>query len=896
MQLTFLLARFQRSLALFALSLVTLATLPVARAITNDELLPANLVGKTLTCTYNAGTPNTLEPTTNFTIQFTSATTYVRTSPLVQTEGGTYTVLDSNIAANTGGRVNTIQINNNWLSAGSTTAILFVLTQSGGNGVYTASEFFNPLKNTGGTFTLSGGSTGGGTTGVPVITGPTTLNAPLGQAYSYKIPTTPAATRYDIIVTDGRLGIGLANLTGTITGSINGSFNVAGTFTFGITATNAAGTSPITTFTLIVGTPAAAPVITSAATATANVGSAYSYQIAATNTPTSYAATGLPNGLTTNASTGLITGTPTAAGTFTVNITATNATGSTTGRLTLTVGTAVVSTVTAAPTNLVGYRNKVGGVYQFTVTGVARGAVWGTDVYTDDSTVAVAAVHAGVLAAGETKTVTVTILPGQASYAATTRNGVSSSSWGSWSGSYSFAGAGAVTGVSVATAAPAAAPGFVAGTAALATGGRLVCPVNVSGGGTYSYRWYLNGVLIAGATANPYIVDSLTAANAGTYAADVTNALGTTRISAGTVSVGASGSPVFALQPISKTVLPGATFTLATNATGSGLSYQWFRNNVALPGETGAILLRNNANAPDAGAYTVRISNSSGTVTSSAATVTLSANASRPANISVRTNVATGTLVTPGFVLQGTGSKRVLIRAVGPGLAAFGLAGTMSDPKFTVYQGSTIIATNDDWSAANIGQAFTATGAFALPAGSKDAALVTDLAAGKDYTVQVTNASGTGGIVLVEVYDADALKGTSSSKLVNVSVRGQTAPGDDVLTLGLVIGGTGPRTLLVRGIGPKLAAFGVTGTVPDPRLQIFDSQSRAILGNDDWANADFVTELALASEYVGAFALDAGSKDAATLSLVDPGSYTIQVSGTTAAPTGEALVEVYEVP
>jgi hypothetical protein len=453
-----------------------------------------------------------------------------------------------------------------------------------------------------------------------------------------------------------------------------------------------------------------------------------------------------------------------------------------------------------------------------------------------------------------------------------------------------------VAGVPVATARPAVAPGFVATTTALAAGGRLVCPVNVTGGGTYTYRWYLNGTLISGATANPYIVESLTAANTGTYSADVTNALGTTRITAGTVTVGATGSPVLALQPISKSVAPGATFTLATSASGSGLAYQWLRNGTQLAGETGAILLRQNANAADAGNYSVRVSNSSGSVTSSAGTITVSADASRPANISVRTNVATDATVIPGFFVQGTGTKRVLIRVVGPGLGVFGLTGLMSDPKFALFQGSTQIAANDDWSAGNIGNAFAATGAFAITAGSKDSALVTDLAAGKDYTVQVTNASGTGGIVLIEVYDADALTGRSTSKLVNVSVRGQTAPGDDVLTLGLVIGGTGPRTLLVRGVGPKLAAFGVTGTVADPSLQIFDSQQRAILANDDWSSADFVSELALATQYVGAFALDAGSKDAATLSLVEPGAYTIQVSGTAAAPTGEALVEVYEVP
>jgi hypothetical protein len=555
-----------------------------------------------------------------------------------------------------------------------------------------------------------------------------------------------------------------------------------------------------------------------------------------------------------------------------------------------TAATGVVA-YAAAPANLVGYRNKVGQTFQFTLTGASTGAVWGTDVYTDDSTVARAAVHAGVVAVGETKTVTVTILGGLASYPASTRNGVTTSSWGSWVGSFSFAGA---TGGG-ATTVPTAVAGQLPLTNSIATGGRLVLPIAATGGGTFTYQWYLNSIALPGATANPYIVEFVTAANSGTYSVDVTNALGTTRLTAGTVNVGGTGSPVIALQPISKVVAPSATFTLATSASGTGLTYQWLRNGVALPGETGAILLRQNVSANDAGSYIVRVTNSAGTVTSQPATISLAADASRPANISVRTNVATGSLVIPGFVVQGTGTKRVLIRAVGPGLAAFGLTGVMADPRFAVFQGSTQLAQNDDWSAANIGTAFTATGAFALTAGSKDAALVTDLAAGRDYTVQVTNATGAGGIVLIEVYDADVLTGTSSSKLVNVSVRGQTAPGADVLTLGLVVGGRGQRTLLIRGIGPKLATFGVTGTVADPQLQIFDQQQRMILANDDWSNADFVNELMLATGYVGAFALDPGSKDAATLSLIDPGPYTIQVSGANNG-TGEALVEVYEVP
>lgn len=549
----------------------------------------------------------------------------------------------------------------------------------------------------------------------------------------------------------------------------------------------------------------------------------------------------------------------------------------------------------SAPGNLAGYRNRAGQTFEFTVTGASSGAVWGTDVYTDDSSIARAAVHAGVVSVGQTKVVTVTVLPGQASYTGSVRNGVTSASWGAWSGSFTFAGAGAVAGTSVATTRPALAGGFIAATPTLSAGGRLVLPIAVSGGGSYTYQWFLNGTAIAGATANPYIVDSVGAAHAGAYSVDVTNALGTTRLTAGNVTITSVGAPVIALHPLSKTIPPGGTFTLATNASGTGNAYQWFRNGTTLAGETGAILLRQNANTTDAGSYTVRITNAAGTVTSNAATVSLSPTAARPANISVRASVAAGQAIIPGFFIQGTGTKRVIVRAVGPGLTQFSVGGVMSDPKLEVFRGATRIAESDNWDgAAATVAAFAQVGAFGLPAGSRDAALVTDLAAGQSYTVVVSGVGTANGVVLVEVYDADTAA-TMTSRLVNVSVRGQSGTGDSTLILGLVIGGTGQRTLLVRGVGPKLAAFGVTNALADPRLQIFDAAQRAVLANDNWNQADFVGELVQASAYVNAFALDPGSKDAATLSLLDPGAYTIQVSGA-GTTTGEALVEVYEVP
>jgi hypothetical protein len=88
------------------------------------------------------------------------------------------------------------------------------------------------------------------------------------------------------------------------------------------------------------------------------------------------------------------------------------------------------------PGTLTGLRAEVGKSLLFEVTGNNTGSVWGTDVYTDDSTLATAAVHAGVLTVGQKGVVKVTILPGQDSYTSSTRNNITSGSWGTWTGSF----------------------------------------------------------------------------------------------------------------------------------------------------------------------------------------------------------------------------------------------------------------------------------------------------------------------------------------------------------------------------------------------------------------------------------------------------------------------------
>ena len=99
------------------------------------------------------------------------------------------------------------------------------------------------------------------------------------------------------------------------------------------------------------------------------------------------------------------------------------------------------TTTALAPGNLVGYRGNINQTYSFLLTGAISGGIWGTTIYTDDSSLVTAAVHSGFVQVGQVCVVTAIILSGQSSYTSSTQNGVTSSGWGGWPGSYSIIGA-----------------------------------------------------------------------------------------------------------------------------------------------------------------------------------------------------------------------------------------------------------------------------------------------------------------------------------------------------------------------------------------------------------------------------------------------------------------------
>lgn len=273
----------------------------------------------------------------------------------------------------------------------------------------------------------------------------------------------------------------------------------------------------------------------------------------------------------------------------------------------------------------------------------------------------------------------------------------------------------------------------------------------------------------------------------------------------------------------------------------------------------------------------------------------------RLVNLSTRAQAGEGKTLIAGFATGGAGAKNYLIRGVGPPLAElFQAPNPLRDPSLVIRSNGsdlTLLA-NDDWgqaaNAAQIRQTFAAVGAFPLPEGSKDSAVLGFLQGGL-YTAVLSGAPGDSGIALVEAYDADS--NAQGARLINLSTRAQVGSVDgQYLIAGLVIGGTAPVRVLVRGVGPGLAGFGVNNVVARPTLSMFAAGVvDPFLTNEGWSTSVLRGDMAGAASLVGAFPLVEGSADCSALVTLQPGAYTIQVSGV-GRTTGEALVEVYLLP
>ncbi len=256
----------------------------------------------------------------------------------------------------------------------------------------------------------------------------------------------------------------------------------------------------------------------------------------------------------------------------------------------------------------------------------------------------------------------------------------------------------------------------------------------------------------------------------------------------------------------------------------------------------------------------------------------------RAQNISTRGIISSGDHgLIGGFIVTGTASQTLVLRALGPSLADEGVSLPLADPVLTVYDSTgAVIASNDDWQ--NAANADQITNDGLAPSNPAEAAVLLDLAPGT-YTFVVTGKDATPGIALVEAYD---LSPGPDSRLSNLSTRGTVGGGDATLISGFIVGDVDSSTLVLRALGPSLASAGIADPLADPVLIVYDSNGVQIASNNDWQDdksKDDIQKLGLAPT---------NSKEAATILHLPAGTYTTIIRGS-AGGSGTALVEVYDI-
>jgi PKD repeat protein len=272
-------------------------------------------------------------------------------------------------------------------------------------------------------------------------------------------------------------------------------------------------------------------------------------------------------------------------------------------------------------------------------------------------------------------------------------------------------------------------------------------------------------------------------------------------------------------------------------------------------------------------------------------TVPVSVGTGHLLNVSTRLQVGTGDRVLiGGFIINGGGTKKLILRALGPSLSQSGVIGALADPTLELHDsiGATI-ATNDNWETTQIGGIITSDQVAEIQASTlappdpSESAIIATLDPGS-YTAIVSGVNNTTGVGLVEVYDLDE---SSPAKLANISTRGFVQTGDNAMIGGFIVGTPDSPRVVVRALGPSLAGLGVIGALADPTLELHDSNGALIASNDNWADTQ-ETEI----EATGL--APTNPLESAIVWTVTPGNYTAIVTGE-GGTVGIGLVEVYKI-
>src|SRR5438132_128280 len=250
-------------------------------------------------------------------------------------------------------------------------------------------------------------------------------------------------------------------------------------------------------------------------------------------------------------------------------------------------------------------------------------------------------------------------------------------------------------------------------------------------------------------------------------------------------------------------------------------------------------------------------------------------------NISTRALVQTGNnVLIGGFIISGTGPKKLVVRALGPRLSSFGVPGVLQHPAPELHNApGALIAFNDNWGDAPNKQQII--DAHLAPPNAAEPAILATLDPG-NYTAIVRGANNTTGVAVVEGYDIEA---GSSSQLGNISTRGLVQTGAKVMIAGVIVGGSGSQQVIVRALGPTLSKFGVANALADPTLELRDINGNLIQSNDNWRSTQ-------QAEIIATGLAPPNDAESAIVATLAPSNYTMIVRGVNST-TGVALVEVY---
>jgi hypothetical protein len=255
-------------------------------------------------------------------------------------------------------------------------------------------------------------------------------------------------------------------------------------------------------------------------------------------------------------------------------------------------------------------------------------------------------------------------------------------------------------------------------------------------------------------------------------------------------------------------------------------------------------------------------------------------------NLSTRAFVGTNdNQLIGGFIIQGTQPATVILRAIGHSLRAAGVTGPLNDPMLELHNAAGgVIATSDDWPDGP--NAATIASYHLDPSNSHESALLATLNPG-NYTVVVhaydNNDGDLTGTGLFELYDLHKTGGRAG----NISTRGQVLSDDDAMIGGFIVGGGQAKAVVVRGLGPSLAASGIANPLSNPTLELRDASGTTISSNDDWMDGPDAGTIQ--TEGLG----PANRFESALQAQLNAGSYTVIVRGVNNS-TGIGLVEIYD--